>query len=490
MSEGLKTKVIGANIEDISNNTKKFFRVVVITNTESDYPLTEYLRNNTSLFCKQYEQNGADVDCDYYFNSSYGIAMFYFMAEVHEGGTYNESDFANSEAISFVIDINEILAGQDANDHPFMHVFDHTGNPDITIETIDRLRKDVVFKSDLYAGKLLGDISSDFRLLFNVNQTLPSNAGVADLDEMTKDEERPISHYLLQRDNIQRDIDHKSGIIEELKAKKAKLEEIIESMGGDPYKRDESVPREPIDFIKEIFDPSYAKDLKPEPGDLPEEKEVKKESKSTEETSPKSNNISEVERTPEDIEKQDRTIEEVEKILSNLDVNVTTSEVKDEVNTDDKVSIKEKIKEETKEAQSIINPEDITNIADKTDVTKETLLEPKVTETEPDNVSKEEATIYDTLNQGRDINEYVEKLITSDEDFSGDWDDEQELFQIVMSNDSKVREELSKDEYKAYLDLVTRYSLNKNDKQELNSGVYNLRRAKFDNIGSFDYVND
>ena len=252
MSEGLKTKVIGANIEDISNNTKKFFRVVVITNTESDYPLTEYLRNNTSLFCKQYEQNGADVDCDYYFNSSYGIAMFYFMAEVHEGGTYNESDFANSEAISFVIDINEILAGQDANDHPFMHVFDHTGNPDITIETIDRLRKDVVFKSDLYAGKLLGDISSDFRLLFNVNQTLPSDAGVADLDEMTKDEERPISHYLLQRDNIQRDIDHKSGIIEELKAKKAKLEEIIESMGGDPYKRDESVPREPIDFIKEM----------------------------------------------------------------------------------------------------------------------------------------------------------------------------------------------------------------------------------------------
>ena len=59
-----------------------------------------------------------------------------------------------------------------------------------------------------------------------------------------------------------------------------------------------------------------------------------------------------------------------------------------------------------------------------------------------------------------------------------------------MSNDDRVRQELSKPEYKAYLDLVTRYSLNDNDRQELNTGVYNLRKAKYDNIGAFDYVNE
>ena len=479
----IRTKVIGGNIDNILPNTKKYFRVVILTNTESDYPLTEYLKNNTSLFCKQYELNGAIVDCDYYFNSSYGIGIFYYMAELGEGSTYNDKDFANSEASSFVIDINEILAGQDPSDHPYLHVFDYTKDKSEVIDTINRLRKDVVFKSDLYAGRLLGDIVNDLEILFGANEGVPVEVGQVDLNKETENAETPIEHYLLKRDNLQRDIEHKTGVLETLKAEKAKIDKIIESMGGDPYKEDKNPNDGPIDFLKEVFNREVT-DTQVEEHKEKETEEVKP----VEEPAPTT-----VEEPKETTERQEKTIEDVENILKGLDVSLNVTEPKTEPTDDtpqEPKTVKEQIEEETQVAQNVINNVNLDSVPERVDVTKELLTPTPEPTTEPDNVSKDEATIYDNANQGRNLEEYVEKLISSDDDFSGDWDDEQELFQIVMTNDNKAREELSRDEYKAYLDLVTRYSLNKNDRQELSSGVYNLRKAKFDNIGAFGYVND
>ena len=75
----------------------------------------------------------------------------------------------------------------------------------------------------------------------------------------------------------------------------------------------------------------------------------------------------------------------------------------------------------------------------------------------------EEKTIYDDMNQKRDIKSYIENIISSDSDFSGDWEDESELFQIVVSNDSKAREELSVEEYKEYVDFIQSNTLGEFD---------------------------
>jgi len=91
------------------------------------------------------------------------------------------------------------------------------------------------------------------------------------------------------------------------------------------------------------------------------------------------------------------------------------------------------------------------------------------------------------MNQKRDIKSYIENIISSDSDFSGDWEDESELFQIVVSNDSKAREELSVEEYKEYVDFIQSNTLGK-EHEPNTTGVYNLRKVKYSSIGAFDYI--
>lgn len=461
-------KLIGANIPSLSPTGRKYFIFLVMTGTNQDGGIEDYLRTVAPNFSAAYQKNGAQIDCDSYSNDNYGVALFWYIADSTDG-VYNERDFNMSEGSSFRRDIESILADNDYENKPRVTIVTHADSKESAIAKLQAVRKDVVFKNDLFAGKLIGEAIEDVQVLYDINTgSKPDTSDDIDLDAMTKDAEKPLEIIRKEKEDLENAIRTTTSTLEGLRLKLKNLNDYLQEqeMKANPNNTEEPPKVEDKFMINDIVEKANHPSAV-----LPKAKV----------------NTATVTRTEEEVKEKESKLSEVNKMLDNLDINVGVTETE----------VKEEIKKETPVVTEVLtkNEEDA-EIPDKKDATSEVLLNkeetnevPKTPEELIDTPTKTEV-IYDNTNQTRDISAYIKELITSDEDFSGDWDNEQELFQILMSNDDRVRQELSKPEYKAYLDLVTRYSLNDNDRQELNTGVYNLRKAKYDNIGAFDYVNE
>lgn len=458
-------KLIGANIDELSNG-RKYFLFLMLTGTNNDVRIEEYLRSIAPTFSTSYSRNGVNIDCDSYTNDSYGVALFWYLADSIDG-TYNERDFNLSEGASFKRDIESILSDNEYSNKPVLTIVSHNDTKDEAIAKIQAVRKDVVFKNDLYAGKLMGEAIGDIEYFFEVNSTSkPDTSDDIDLDKMTENAEKPIEIIKREKEQIEDQIKSLERSIEGLKIKLKNAEDYLKEQEilANPNSKEEPPKVEDKFIIKDIIEKATHPNAT-----LPKVK----------------TNIQTVTRTEEEVEEKDSKLSQVNKMLDNLDIKVGVTEAE----------VKEEIKKETPVVNEILNKDEgNTEIPDKQDVTKEILTPtPKKEEstvTEVVDTPTKDEVIYDSTNQGRNIDEYIANLIEKDSDFSGDWEDESELFQIIMSNDDSVRSELTKEEYKSYLDKVTKYSLNKEDRVELPQGIYNLRKAKFDSIGSYNYIND
>lgn len=413
MSE-IRTKLIGSTIPNL-NNGKKYFHFAVLTGANVNGELVEYLTRKLPKFFKSFEYYGANVEIDGYSNEGFGVSLIWELMDAPLNGEFTEREASHSTFDAVIHDIRD-LAGEGSN--YFLFTCDNTMDKDFVLKTLENIRRDIVFKSDLYAGKLLGEASYDLELLYNFNKSLSADEGKLDLDEATKDANKTLAVMIQERDALKEQI---SSIDKSLKAAAAKLETLNTAISQEEAKLKGEKPQEVEDEEEKLNVAEVLRKAQNEnvlPKDKVEYPPIKEENK--EATQPKEDNKTvDVTRNEEDVENKDASSEIVK---GNIDTPLA-----------------------------------------------------------------EEKTIYDDMNQKRDIKSYIENIISSDSDFSGDWEDESELFQIVVSNDSKAREELSVEEYKEYVDFIQSNTLGK-EHEPNTTGVYNLRKVKYSSIGAFDYI--
>ena len=288
-----------------------------------------------------------------------------------------------------------------------------------------------------------------------------------------------------ERDALKEQI---SSIDKSLKAAAAKLETLNTAISQEEAKLKGEKPEEVSDEEEKLNVAEVLRKAQNEnvlPKDKVEYPPIKEENK--EATQPKEDNKTvDVTRNEEDVENKDAEIAKINNVLDNLNVNIETtdtSEIKEKI--EEVTGDVNKVTEEAKGEEPPVNTTQITTDEVRVVENKDTSAE--IVKGNIDTPLAEEKTIYDDMNQKRDIKSYIENIISSDSDFSGDWEDESELFQIVVSNDSKAREELSVEEYKEYVDFIQSNTLGK-EHEPNTTGVYNLRKVKYSSIGAFDYI--
>ena len=479
MSE-IRTKLIGSSILNL-NNGKKYFHFAVLTGANVNGDLVEYLTRKLPKFFKSFEYYGANVEIDGYSNEGFGVSLIWELMDAPLNGEFTEREAAHSTFDAVIHDIKD-LAGEGSN--YFLFTCDNTMDKDFVLKTLENIRRDIVFKSDLYAGKLLGEASYDLELLYDFNKSLSPNEGKLDLDEATKDANKTLAVMIQERDALKEQI---SSIDKSLKAAAAKLETLNTAISQEEAKLKGEKPEEVTDEEEKLNVAEVLRKAQNEnvlPKDKVEYPPIKEENKET--TQPKEGNKTvDVTRNEEDVENKDAEIAKINNVLDNLNVNIETTDTSE---------IKEKIEEVTGDVNKAIEAKVEEPPVNTTQITTDEIrvVENKDTSSEIvkgniDTPLAEEKTIYDDMNQKRDIKSYIENIISSDSDFSGDWEDESELFQIVVSNDSKAREELSLEEYKEYVDFIQSNTLGK-EHEPNTTGVYNLRKVKYSSIGAFDYI--
>lgn len=479
MSE-VRTKLIGSSIPNL-NNGKKYFHFAVLTGANVNADLVEYLTRKLPKFFKSYEHFGANVEIDGYSNEGFGVSIIWEIMDAPLNGDFTEREAAQSTFDAVIHDIKD-LAGEGSN--YFLFNCDHTMDKDFVLKTLESIRRDIVFKSDLYAGKLLGEAAYDLELLYNFNKSLSSDEGKVNLDEATKDANKTLAVMIQERDNLKEQI---LSIDKSLKAATAKLETLNSAISQEEAKLKGEVPEEPNSEeklnIEEVLRQAQNENVLPK--DKVEYPPVKEEKEPVVE--PKEDNKTvEVTRNTEEVENQDAQIAKINNVLDNLKLNIEatdTTDIKEKI--EEVTSDVNKVTEEAKGEEPPVNTTQI--ITDEVRVVENKDASAEILKGNIDTPLAEEKTIYDDMNQKRDIKSYIENIISSDSDFSGDWEDESELFQIVVSNDSKAREELSVEEYKEYVDFIQSNTLGK-EHEPNTTGVYNLRKVKYSSIGAFDYI--
>lgn len=480
MSE-IRTKLIGSSIPNL-NNGKKYFHFAVLTGANVNGDLVEYLTRKLPKFFKSFEHYGANVEIDGYSNEGFGVSLIWELMDAPLNGNFTEREASQTTFDAIIHDIKD-LAGEGSN--YFLFTCDNTMDKDFVLKTLENIRRDIVFKSDLYAGKLLGEASYDLELLYDFNKSLSPDEGKLDLDEATKDANKTLAVMIQERDALKEQI---SSIDKSLKAAAAKLETLNTAISQEEAKLKGEKPEEVTDEEEKLNVAEVLRKAQNEnvlPKDKVEYPPIKEENK--EASVPKEDNKTvDVTRNEEDVENKDAEIAKINNVLDNLNVNIETtdtSEIKEKI--EEVTGDVNKVTEEAKGEEPPVNTTQITT--DEVRVVENKDASTEIVKGNIDTPLAEEKTIYDDMNQKRDIKSYIENIISSDSDFSGDWEDESELFQIVVSNDSKAREELSVEEYKEYVDFIQSNTLGK-EHEPNTTGVYNLRKVKYSSIGAFDYI--
>ena len=480
MSE-IRTKLIGSSIPNL-NNGKKYFHFAVLTGANVNGELVEYLTRKLPKFFKSFEYYGANVEIDGYSNEGFGVSLIWELMDAPLNGNFTEREASQTTFDAIIHDIKD-LAGEGSN--YFLFTCDNTMDKDFVLKTLENIRRDIVFKSDLYAGKLLGEASYDLELLYDFNKSLSPNEGKLDLDEATKDANKTLAVMIQERDALKEQI---SSIDKSLKAAAAKLETLNTAISQEEAKLKGEKPEEVTDEEEKLNVAEVLRKAQNEnvlPKDKVEYPPIKEENKET--TQPKEGNKTiDVTRNEEDVENKDAEIAKINNVLDNLNVNIETtdtSEIKEKI--EEVTGDVNKVTEEAKGEEPPVSTTQITT--DEVRVVENKDASAEIVKGNIDTPLAEEKTIYDDMNQKRDIKSYIENIISSDSDFSGDWEDESELFQIVVSNDSKAREELSVEEYKEYVDFIQSNTFGK-EHEPNTTGVYNLRKVKYSSIGAFDYI--
>jgi len=423
MSE-IRTKLIGSTIPNL-NNGKKYFHFAVLTGANVNGDLVEYLTRKLPKFFKSFEYYGANVEIDGYSNEGFGVSLIWELMDAPLNGNFTEREASQTTFDAIIHDIKD-LAGEGSN--YFLFTCDNSMDKDFVLKTLENIRRDIVFKSDLYAGKLLGEASYDKLETLNTAISQEEAKLKGEKPEEVTDEEEKLN------------------VAEVLR--KAQNENVL--------------PKDKVEYPP-----------------------IKEENKET--TQPKEGNKTvDVTRNEEDVENKDAEIAKINNVLDNLNVNIETtdtSEIKEKI--EEVTGDVNKVTEEAKGEEPPVNTTQITT--DEVRVVENKDASAEIVKGNIDTPLAEEKTIYDDMNQKRDIKSYIENIISSDSDFSGDWEDESELFQIVVSNDSKAREELSVEEYKEYVDFIQSNTLGK-EHEPNTTGVYNLRKVKYSSIGAFDYI--
>ena len=467
MSE-IRTKLIGSNFDTLKEG-RKYFHFAVVTGANVITELNEYITRKLPKYFKTFEYYDANVEINGYSNEGFGVSIIWEIMDAPLNGRFTDKDASSSSTFKALIhDIKE-LGGESTN--YFLFNCDYTMDKDFVIKTLESIRRDIVFKSDLYAGKLLGEAIYDIGLLFDYNNTLSPNEGRVDIDKLTEDADKPMASVIKERDAL---IEQINSMDKAIKAANEKLSELNNIISQEETKNN-PIPK-----------PTVPTKENPEQDEAPNIREIIEAAQKSKvkENTDTMKRTEEVIRTESEVKDKDTEIARINSVLDGINVNIETTDTNE---------VKEKIEEVTADIKNItekvtikdntVTTDEVKEVVNK-DVTTATL---NTTSTTPDTVLPEEKTIYDGMNQKRDIKSYIENMISNDSEFSGDWEDELELYQIVLSNDNKAREELSKEEYKEYVDFILSNTLNK-EHEPNSTGVYNLRTAKYSSIGTFDFI--
>lgn len=464
----IRTKLIGSNFDTLKDG-RKYFHFAVVTGANVISELNDYITRKLPKYFKTFEYYDANVEFNGYSNEGFGVSIIWEIIDAPLNGRFTDKDAANSTFEAIIHDIKE-LGGESTN--YFLFTCNNTMDKEFVIKTLESIRRDIVFKSDLYAGKLLGEAIYDIGLLFDHNNSLSANEGKANIDKLTQNADKPMSSIIQERDTLIEQISSMD------KAIKAANEKLAELNGKINQENKNNVAPEPTVPAEE------PKDNKDEVPNIREIIEAAQKNEVNKDTEPM-RRTEEVTRTEKEVKDKDAELEKINKILDGINVDIEVT---------DPNEVKENIEKVTTDVKNIT--ENGTTIKDSTVVTDEikeavnkdtTATELNINTNTPDTPLPEEKTIYDDMNQKRDIKAYIEDMISKDSEFSGDWEDEPELYQIVLSNDNKAREELSKEEYKEYVDFILSNSLTK-EHEPNSAGVYNLRTAKYSSIGAFDFI--
>ena len=72
----IKTKLIGANFDKLSNG-RKYFHFAVLTGASGNMQLSEYLTRKLPKFFNTTEHLGANVEFDGYSNEGFGVSILW-----------------------------------------------------------------------------------------------------------------------------------------------------------------------------------------------------------------------------------------------------------------------------------------------------------------------------------------------------------------------------------------------------------------------------
>jgi len=319
MSE-IRTKLIGSSIPNL-NNGKKYFHFAVLTGANVNGDLVEYLTRKLPKFFKSFEYYGANVEIDGYSNEGFGVSLIWELMDASLNGNFTEREASQTTFDAIIHDIKD-LAGEGSN--YFLFTCDNTMDKDFVLKTLENIRRDIVFKSDLYAGKLLGEASYDLELLYDFNKSLSPDEGKLDLDEATKDANKTLAVMIQERDALKEQI---SSIDKSLKAAAAKLETLNTAISQEEAKLKGEKPEEVTDEEEKLNVAEVLRKAQNENvlhKDKVEYPPIKEENKETTQHK-EGNKTVDVTRNEEDVENKDAEIAKINNVAISASLFSTSS---------------------------------------------------------------------------------------------------------------------------------------------------------------------